>query len=212
MRNSQEITISLTPQTATSSTDATPIVVTKNSHGYSTDDIIMLMSHTTNIAANGIYQITRVNANSFSLQNRYTDANIAGTGAGAGADGILVLAPKILLVEDFTNVELQFSTASSANMTVKIAGSQGLPLGSHTNHGDTPNFGATISSTNPYSYLQMVNLDDNSSLDGSTGIVLTGTDVIRNYEVNTNGMKYICPIVTAWSAGTISMRFKMYTI
>lgn len=196
----------VSPQSVTSSTDTTPIVVTKASHGYATGDLVMIYGHATNVAANGIFKIVKVDANSFQLTNRYTGASIVGSGAGAGSGGVMVLCPKIPVSADFDNAELQFSTSGSANMTVKVAISNGIPDSQETTHGDCPNFGATVSANNPYSFAQIVNLDSNVATDGSTGIVLTGTDVQRNYEVNMNRAKFITIIPTAWSAGAISAK------
>src|SRR3990167_1153215 len=69
-------------QALVSSTDATPIVVTMTAHGFKTGDTIKISGHTVNVAANGTWVITKVDANSFSL-----DSSV-GSGAGAGgADG-----------------------------------------------------------------------------------------------------------------------------
>lgn len=201
----------VTPQAVTSSTDATPIVVTKATHGYSTGDIVSIYGHTTNVAANGMWKITVVTANTFSLQNLHTGANVAGSGAGAGSSGVVTLAPKIAWGEDFTHAELQFGTTNSGSMTVKMAGSFGIPRASQSGYLDLPNFGATVAPSNPYAFLQMINVDDNVAVDGTTGIVLAGTDVNKNYEVNINAVKYICPILTAWTAGKITARLTLYS-
>ncbi len=77
-RDYKEYTIlnAVTPQTLTSSTDATPIVVTKTAHGLTTGQNILIFGHTTNIAANGITTITVLTANTFSLQDPYTGREI----------------------------------------------------------------------------------------------------------------------------------------
>ena len=160
MKDSKEYTVwnAVTPQTVTSSTDATPIVVTKASHGYSTGTILTINGHATNIAANGTYKITKIDPNSFSLQDLNTGANIAGSGAGAGAGGVMVTAASILLVKDFMNCMLQVMTSGSFSATVKVTGSFGKLAEDSTFHGDTPNFGATISKSNPQSFIQIINL------------------------------------------------------
>lgn len=196
----------VTPQTVTSSTDATPIVVTKASHGYVTGDRVIINGHTTNIAANGTYKITRVDANSFSLQDINTGANIAGSGGGAGSGGVMAIAPKIPLVLDYMNCMLQVMTSGSFSATVKVAGSFGKLSSDVTIHGDTPNFGATISKSNPYSFLQFINLDTAAAINGATGIVSAGTDLQNSYEVNVNGLKYLTVVPTAWTAGTITIK------
>ena len=51
----------------TSSTNATPIVVTRNSHGLSNGDTVIVNGHTTNTKANGVWEIANVAANTFEL-------------------------------------------------------------------------------------------------------------------------------------------------
>lgn len=204
----QVIWNAVTPVAVTSSTDATPIVVTATSHGLSTGDLVQINGHTTNVAANGIFKITKVDANSFQLQNYVTGANVAGSGAGAGASGVMVKAPKILFTKDFTNIILSVVTSGSFNGTFKIAGSLGKSILASTDKQseDTPNFGATQSAANPYQYLQIINLDTAAAVNGATGVTSAGTDLNTQYEININAIKYVCPVLTAWSAGTITVR------
>lgn len=212
MRKTAEYTIwdAVTPQTVTSSTDATPIVVTKASHGFATGDLVIINGHTTNITANGIFRITRVDANSFSLQDVNTNANVAGFGGGAGSGGVMAPAPKIINVNDYRNAMLQVTTSGTATLTVKVAASLGKPKSAQTTHGDTPNFGATQTSANPYSFVQIIDLVNASNVDGSTGITTTATDIHKLYEINVNALSYFTVIPTAWTAGTITVKAKLY--
>jgi len=198
----------VTAQAVTSSTDATPIVVTKSSHGYSTNDIVQINGHTTNIAANGMFRITVLSSSTFSLQNYNTGANIAGSGAGAGgATGVVVLAPKIIDASDWKNIILSVQTSGSFNGTFKVAGSLGKPilLSTDKQSEDTPNFGATQSASNPYTFLQIINLDTAAAVNGATGITSAGTDLSNQYEVNVNAQVYLSLVFTAWTAGTVTV-------
>ncbi len=65
----------------TSSTDATPIVVTSATHGFVTGDSIVVAGHTTNVAANGTWVVTVLTPTTFSLNGS------VGSGAGAGSGG-----------------------------------------------------------------------------------------------------------------------------
>ncbi len=197
---------SVTPKAVTSSTDATPIVITATSHGFSNGDLVLIYGHTTNVAANGIYKVANKADDTFELTDRYTSANIAGSGAGAGAAGLVCAAPKIILASDFRNCILQFDSSGSFNGTIKIAGSSGLLSSDATVHGDTPNFGATQSKLNPYTFLQIINLDTAAAVNGATGITSSGSDLHNQYEVNINGMKYLTLVPTAWTAGTFTVK------
>ena len=85
----------------TSSTDATPIVVTTTAnHGLSTGDSATIFGHTTNTNANGKWTITVTAANKFSL-----DGSTA-TGAGVGANGTFTsAAPNFIFCEDFETID-----------------------------------------------------------------------------------------------------------
>lgn len=210
MRDFKEYTIwdGVTPVAVTSSTDATPIVVTATAHGFSTGDFVMINGHTTNVAANGMFKVTRLSSSTFSLQNRYTGANVAGSGGGAGASGVVVIAPKILTSMDVTNAILSVVTTGTATLTIKIAGSIGNVSADEIASGgvDTPNFGGTQSDSNVYTFLQLVDLVDASTVAGGTGLATTATDINKLLEVNINAIKYICPIVTAWTQGAITVK------
>ena len=208
-RNSYEYTVlnAVTAQAVTSSTDATPIVVTKASHGYSTGDLIIINGHTTNIAANGIYKITVLSSSTFSLQDKDSGANIAGSGAGAGSSGVMMTAPKILDVMDFQTAVISVETSGSYNATIKPAGSLGKLKSDVTPPAsDVPNFGGTQSKTNPYSFIQIINLDTAAAVNGATGIASAGTDLHNTYEININALKYLTFVPTAWTAGAITIK------
>jgi len=213
-RQTKEYTIanSITPVAVTSSTDATPIVVTATSHGLATGDMVVIFGHTTNVAANGIFKVVKVNANSFQLTDRHSGANVAGSGAGAGASGVMAALPKILLTSDFRSASFSLHTAGSASMTLKVALSHGKLDSDADANGDAPNFGATVADTNPYTYAAIVDLEDGSTVvEGDTGIVLAGTDVNKTYEVNTNLQKYLCIFPTAWTAGSYTIKMILST-
>ncbi len=202
MRNFNEVVLwnAITPQVVTSSTDATPIVVTKVSHGYSTGDQVIINGHTTNIAANGLYKITRLSSSTFSLQDINTGADVAGSGAGAGSSGVMALAPKIVFGEDYRDIILQVSTGNTATLTFKVAISQGDA------NGDAPNWGAAAGTSQPYTFAQIINLATAVAVDGATGIAASGTDLMNNYEVNMNGVKYLTLIPTAFTQGNITVK------
>lgn len=213
-RTSKEYVIwdSVTPQTVTSSTDASPSVVTKNSHGLTSGNKIIINGHGTNVAINGIWEVVVLTANTFTLKNINTKAAVNGSGAGAGSGGVMAAAPNIIFVEDFRNAILYYNTAGTSTHTVKVAGSIGKFLGDQDSHGDTPNFGATIADSNPYSYVDVVDLEDGSTdIDGDDGIATAGTDFNKTLEINVNGLKYLTLIPTAWTQGAISAKIKLFS-
>ncbi|MFZ2908005.1 MAG: hypothetical protein WA014_02565 [Minisyncoccia bacterium] len=71
--------------TITGSTNATPIEVTAAAHGLVTGDNVSISGITGNTNANGYFKVTKTGANTFTLQNYSTGADIAGNGAHGGA-------------------------------------------------------------------------------------------------------------------------------
>lgn len=76
----------------TGATNATPIVVTSNSHGLSNGQIVAITGVLGNTAANGKFKVANVAANTFELTNADTGANIAGSGAYTSGGRIVNLS------------------------------------------------------------------------------------------------------------------------
>lgn len=116
----------------------------------------------------------------------------AANGAGAALD-----------VRDYQNITFTIYTTGSTTATVKFAVSNALVK---------PNFSVSASATNVYDLVQVSPLNSQlvaDKLSGSTGIVLAGTDIIKMYEVDSlncsNSIRWICPIVSGYSAGSINV-------
>lgn len=189
----------------TSSTDATPIVITTAAvHGKSSGDHVLIFGHTTNIAANGTYKITVVSTTKFSLQNIDSGADIAGSGAGAGANGSFCPAPKRVLLQDARHAVFSFDTdgGGDAAMTVK-------PVGAITD--DCPDFAKAKGPSNSYEYIQMADYEDGSVADGDDGFVVASADDNRFYEANVNGLEWLSVVPTAGTAGEITVRVRIFS-
>lgn len=214
-RDSAKYTLfnAITPVVVTSSTDASPIVVTATSHGLVTGDFVGIYGHTTNVAANGQFYVVRVDANSFQLKDRSLQASIAGSGGGAGSGGVLWKAPKIISLENFRYGLLTVITSGTTTATMKVAGSLGIPTeleAGQNAQGDVPLLGGTVAKGNPYTFLDLVDNDTNAVITGSTGIVVAGTDIAKTFEINVNATKYISLLVTSWTAGVINVVLELF--
>lgn len=115
----------------------------------------------------------------------------AATGVGTAID-----------VADYRHIVLQFSTASSANLTIKFAGSASATA---------PDFSAAQSLSNHWDYVSAYDYEDANIIEGDTGITLTGTDDNRTLLVNTDGLHYINANITARSAGSVTLVAVGYT-
>ncbi len=110
-------------------------------------------------------------------------------------------AGNIILADDFRHAVLSVNTSGSANCTLKFAGSIAT---------DSPNFGNAQSVSNPYDFVEVKDLQDGSAIDGDTGLVLSGTDDNRLFEVNVNGLRWITARLTAISAGAVTVKIRLY--
>lgn len=116
----------------------------------------------------------------------------AATGVGAVID-----------VFGFKEIVLQVGTASSANLTVKFAGSVAETA---------PNFAGTQTVANNYDYLDATDMEDGASIDGDTGFAPAGTDDFRLLRINVEGLKWFNAVVTARSAGSVTILGRLYGI
>jgi hypothetical protein len=113
---------------------------------------------------------------------------------------------KTMDVESFRHIILAIDTANSFSGTIQVQGSiNDQVISSGNTQGDTipPTWTNAATFSNQWSYIQLIDLQDGSTVNGSTGIVATGTDVHRLFEVNTNGLKWLTVNVTARVAGGV---------
>lgn len=108
---------------------------------------------------------------------------------------------KSIFVEDFRNASLSFGTATSANLTVKFQGSI---------QDTAPDFTAAQSVSNQWDYIEIVDLQSGAAIDGDTGVAVAGTDDFRLFEANINGLKWINATVTARSAGSVTIKARLF--
>jgi hypothetical protein len=101
----------------TSSTNATPIEITKNSHGLANGDVVWIKSHTTNTNANGVWIIANVATNTFTLTGS------VGNGVG-GASGTYQRVTNACVVmgtavnKTITNCETAWTAVGSGCATI----------------------------------------------------------------------------------------------
>lgn len=109
---------------------------------------------------------------------------------------------KHAFAQDFRNAIFNLDSDNSANLTVKFVASIAE---------DRPDFTSAQSPTNQWDYVQVIDLEDGTSIDGDTGIVLSGTDDNRQLEANINGIRWISAIVSGYSAGDVTVKARLFT-
>lgn len=99
----------------------------------------------------------------------------------------------MVYVRDYRSITFMVATTGSANMTIKFAGSL---------QEDKPDLEAAQSQSNLWDHIEVVDLQDGSAIDGDTGIAFAGTDDVRMFEANVNGLIWFGAHLTARSAGS----------
>jgi hypothetical protein len=184
------------PRAITSSTNASPIEITAANHGYATGDKVTIIGHLVNTNANGSWTVTRTGTNTFTLDGS------TGNGVGA-ATGTHAVRSKVVFCADHDNVVLSFDTdgGGDAALTVKLVGSiQKTP----------PDFARPQSPTNQYEFIQMIDLQDSSEIAGDTGLVAATADVNRLLEANINGLQWLAVLITAGTAGELTVQARLF--
>ncbi len=96
----------------TSSTNASPSVVTIAAHGLSTDDLVFVINHATNTNLNGVRKVVAIDANTFSLTD-LAGAAVNGNGVG-GATGTVQRVASALRPGDLEDLAAALDKRSSA--------------------------------------------------------------------------------------------------
>lgn len=96
-------------------------------------------------------------------------------------------------VSDFKNASIALiGTGATVGLTFKICGSV---------QDTAPTFSTAQSATNVWDYIDVLDMEDGSSIDGDTGIAFAAADV-RQFEVNTENLQWIGVQVSALTNGT----------
>lgn len=111
-----------------SSTNASPIVITCNNHGFSNGDTVVITGHLTNTNANGTWEISNVATNTFSL------VGSTGNGVGTGTGTIRLRNNSVVKLASAVTANI----ASTGNRGNGRTAWEGLP----------PNITASLNTTN----------------------------------------------------------------
>lgn len=213
IRESIERTIlnAVQPVTISSSTNATPSVVTTSAnHNFVTGQRVLIQGHTTNTAINGISTVTVLSPTTFSLQDEISLAsNVAANGVG-GATGFCMTAPIVEHSGSFKSVTFEIDTSGTSTMVVSAAISNGKQIADASSpRWEYPNMGATISKTNSYSFSALRKLSTDAVTSGVVGVTLAGADINDIFECQqVNGVKYFTVYPTSWTQGVITVKAK----
>jgi len=99
-----------------SSTNATPIVVTTATHNLSNGDLVSIPGHVPNTSANGIRKVAGVTGTTFQLTNPVDGTNSVGNGVGGATGSAVVLGGVSTVGKVYTDVVASIG-GSKVNLT-----------------------------------------------------------------------------------------------
>lgn len=102
-------------------------------------------------------------------------------------------------ITDYNIVALSIRGSENCNMKIFVKGFIG-----DTRPDFTVASGVRQATSNHWDYVDVIDLEDNASIDGDTGIDLSGNNV-RNIEVNTNVLDWLSVHSTNVIAGTVTV-------
>lgn len=179
-------------------TAAVTDIITSSVHGLKNDDIVQLTTDTTlpaGLSLSTTYYIIEVTADTFKLALTPGGVAVSITDTGTGIH-TFHLKGHALLVRGFRHLVFDFIGTDTAVYTLNIQGS---------NSEDKPNFENAASLTNRWDYVQVIDLENATTIDGDVGIAVIANEKGRQFEVNTNGITWLCANITAWTTGKTAM-------
>jgi len=106
-------------------------------------------------------------------------------------------------VADFKTIMLSYATdgGGDAALTVKFQGSiQDV----------SPTFSSAQSATNQWDYIDVLDAQSGSSIDGDTGVAVATADDYRLFKVNVGAYRWINARVTARTEGEITIKCMLF--
>jgi hypothetical protein len=121
------------------------------------------------------------------------------------ANGIITASTDGVQVKDFKNLVVQLETTGSATLTAKFQQSNQCEYSGPTGANQpTVDFSSAASYTNPWDFVEVYdNANSATRIPGSTGVAVTGTDIVKYYVVNSNTVQQFCVQISGYSAGTV---------
>ncbi len=197
MNDQEKIIFLSTSKPQADFTAAVTGVITSAAHGLQGDECVQLTTTTTLPAGLSLttnyYVINRtVDTFKLSLTPRGTAVAITDTGTGTHT---FHLKGQAFHVGGFDSVGLTLDFSGTPTMTVKVQGSLQ----------DGVDFNAAQGANNRWDYVEVVDLQSGSAIDGDTGIACSGSADHRIFEVNVTRLVWITVAITAYTTGYLGV-------
>lgn len=183
-------------------------VFTSAAHGLSVGDVVEFKSATTlpaGLSATTTYYVISVpTVNTFKVSATKGGTTVSITDTGTGTHTLLKQgAGRKIYVRDFRNVNISLATdgGSDAAMAIKFA------IGREDN---APDFDIAQSATNMYDFVEIIDNEDGSNIDGDVGITLSGDDY-RELVINTDNVDWITAVISDRTEGEVNIKLSATT-
>lgn len=192
-------------KSASSTIEADTDVASSTAHGLKTGDRIVLSTLgtlPTPLETDTIYYPINITTDSFEFSTYPTGSKINITANGSTTVWTIHDTGRPVFMENFRNAVLSYDTdgGGDAAMTVKFQGSV---------QGTVPDFSAAQSVTNQWDYIEVVDLEDGSAIDGDTGVAVAGADDHRLFEMNVEHLRWANAIMSGYTEGELTLKIKL---
>jgi len=192
-----------TSKPAADFTAAVTDIITSAAHGLQNGNMVQLTTTDTlpaGLAVSTNYYVINTATNTFKLSATPGGSAVDITDTGTGTH-TFHLKGKVIYTGDWKDISVSLHFSSTPTMTVKFQGSIA---------DDAPDFNAAQSPTNRWDYIDVVDLQNGTSIDGDTGVACAGTADDRLFEVNVNNLAYMTVAITSYTAGYLDVRVKTF--
>jgi len=183
-------------------TAAVTNVITSAAHGLQDNDCIQLTTTTTLPAGLALltnYYVISRTENTFKVSFTPGGPEVDITDIGTGTH-TYHLKGKVIYVGDFTTSDLTIDFGSTPTMTIKLQGSVQ----------DSVDLNAAQGADNRWDYIECVDLENGTAIDGDTGIACAGSVDHRLIEANINGLTWITVAITAYTTGVLNITIRSF--
>jgi hypothetical protein len=180
-------------------TAATTGIITSAGHGLVDGDLIHVSTDNTlpdGLSASTDYYVIEAATDTFkvSATSGGSAVTIGDTGTGTHT---YHLKGKVIYVGDWRHNSVSLHFIATPTMTVKFQGSFAE---------DAPDFNAAQAYNNSWDYVEVLDYEDGTAIDGDTGLTCSGTADNRLLEINTSGLTWLTVAITSYTAGTVDIR------
>jgi len=180
-------------------TAATTDIITSAAHGLQNGDLLQFTTTTTlpaGLALATNYYVRDVTTDTFKVSATPGGTAVDITDTGTGTHTYHLMG-RVIYVGDWKHNTVSLHFITTPTMTVKFQGSLAEKA---------PDFNAAQAYNNSWDYVEVLDYEDGTAIDGDTGVACSGVADDRLFEVNTSGLTWLTVAITAWTAGTVDIR------